>query len=149
MLESKDQEVKESKSQVGYEEIFLPPKSSQAVAQLPRSGGVTIPGGVPEPWGCGTEGRGLWAWSGGLGLGLGVSEVFSNMSDSMSLRKINASERVIDNVPAKIAASPLLIVFCPKANCSFCIPNFLATKFGNEGDTIGPLKAKKFTLFGP
>ena len=61
MLESKDQEVKESKSQVGYEEIFLPPKSSQAVAQLPRSGGVTIPGGVPEPWGCGTEGRGQWA----------------------------------------------------------------------------------------
>ena len=27
-------------------------------------GGVTIPGGVPEPWGCGTEGCGQWAWWG-------------------------------------------------------------------------------------
>jgi len=25
-------------------------------------GGVIIPGGVPEPWRCGTEGRGQWAW---------------------------------------------------------------------------------------
>ena len=32
-------------------------------------GGVTIPGGVPEPWGCGTEGRGQWAWRAELGLG--------------------------------------------------------------------------------
>ena len=37
-----------------------------------RGGGVTIPGGVPEPWGCGTEGRGQWAWWGGLGLDLGI-----------------------------------------------------------------------------
>ena len=29
--------------------------------------GVTIPGGVPEPWGCGTEGRGQWAWGVGGG----------------------------------------------------------------------------------
>ena len=48
-------------------------------------GGVTIPGGVPEPWGCGTEGRGQWAWWGGLGLGLGILEVFSYLSDSMVL----------------------------------------------------------------
>ena len=46
------------------------PKSSQAVAQLHREWGVTIPGGVPEPWGCGTEGRGQWAWGGELGLDL-------------------------------------------------------------------------------
>ena len=38
---------------------------------LPRAqgdGGVTIPGGVQEPWGCGTEGRGQWTqwgWAGG------------------------------------------------------------------------------------
>ena len=25
-------------------------------------GGVTVPGGVQEPWRCGTEGRGQWAW---------------------------------------------------------------------------------------
>ena len=32
-------------------------------------GGVTVPEGVPEPWGCGTEGCGQWAaWWGGLGL---------------------------------------------------------------------------------
>jgi len=30
-------------------------------------GGVTVPGGVPEPCGCGTEGRGLWAWWGWAG----------------------------------------------------------------------------------
>ena len=34
------------------------------------SGGVPIPGGVPEPWGCGTEGRGQWAWWGWAGVGL-------------------------------------------------------------------------------
>ena len=32
-----------------------------------REWGVTIPGGVPEPWGCGTEGCGQWAWGGGWG----------------------------------------------------------------------------------
>ena len=42
------------------------PKSSQAVAQLPMEWGVTIPEGV-------------WAR---IGLG-GVSEVFSNLGDSM------------------------------------------------------------------
>ena len=38
----------------------------------PGSGGVTAPGGVPEPWGCGTEGCGQWARWGGLGLDLGI-----------------------------------------------------------------------------
>ena len=47
-------------------------------------GGVTVPGGVPEPWGCGTEGRGQWAWWGGLGLDVVISEIFSNLNDSMS-----------------------------------------------------------------
>ena len=27
----------------------------------PGSGAVTVPGGVPRLWGCGTEGRGQWA----------------------------------------------------------------------------------------
>ena len=51
------------------------------LAQLPRSGGVTIPGGVPEPCRCGTEGHG----HSGLRLGLGVSEVISNLKDSTVL----------------------------------------------------------------
>ena len=46
-------------------------------------GGVTIPGGVPEQWGCGTEGRGQWARWSGLGLDLGILEVFSNVHDSI------------------------------------------------------------------
>ena len=50
-----------------------------------EGGGVTIPGGVPEPWGCGTEGRGQWAWRDGLGLGLGILEVLSNLNDSVIL----------------------------------------------------------------
>jgi len=29
-------------------------------------GGVTILGGVPEPWRCGTEGPSQWTWWGGL-----------------------------------------------------------------------------------
>ena len=28
----------------------------------PGTGGVTVPGGVQEPWRCGTEGQLLWAW---------------------------------------------------------------------------------------
>jgi len=32
-----------------------------------ESGGVTIPGGAPELWGCGTEGWGRWARGGGVG----------------------------------------------------------------------------------
>ena len=37
------------------------------MAQAAQGGGaVTVPGGVPEPCGCGTEGRGQWAWWGGL-----------------------------------------------------------------------------------
>ena len=44
-------------------------KEQLAQAQLPRNAGVTVPGGVPEPWRCGTEGRGQWARWGGLGLG--------------------------------------------------------------------------------
>ena len=31
------------------------------------NGAVPIPGGVPQPWGCGTEGHGRWAWWDGLG----------------------------------------------------------------------------------
>ena len=42
---------------------------------------MAIPGGVPEPWRCGTEGRG----GGGLGLDLVVLEVFSNLNDSAVL----------------------------------------------------------------
>ena len=48
--------------------------SERAVRQqhsCPGSGGVTIPGGgVPEPWGCGPEGRGQWARWGWGGVGL-------------------------------------------------------------------------------
>ena len=48
-------------------------------------GGVTVPGAVPEPWGCGTEGRGQWARWGGLGLDWLILEVFSNLNDSVVL----------------------------------------------------------------
>jgi len=42
-------------------------------------GGVTIPGGVPGPWRCGTEGCGQWAWWGGLGLDLGILKPFPTL----------------------------------------------------------------------
>jgi len=42
--------------QVGYWEQFLLRKSSEAVAQAAQGGGeVTVPGGVQEPSGYGTE----------------------------------------------------------------------------------------------
>ena len=52
----------------------------------PGSGGVTVPGGVPELWGCGTEGRWQWAWWGGLGLILGIVEIFSNDSKTLKVQ---------------------------------------------------------------
>jgi len=39
-------------------------------AQLLGSDGIAIPGGVQEPWRCGTKGCGPWAQGGGLGLDL-------------------------------------------------------------------------------
>lgn len=40
------------------------------------SGGVPIPGGIPEPWECGTWRHGYGG--DGLGLGLGILEVFND-----------------------------------------------------------------------
>ena len=58
------------------------PKRGQAVAQAAWvGGGVTIPGGVAEPWGCGTEGSGHGG--GGLGLDWMISVVFSSLHDSI------------------------------------------------------------------
>jgi len=52
------------------EEKFLLRKSGEAVAQAVHKGcGVTVPEGVIEPCGCGTEGHGQWAWCDGLLLG--------------------------------------------------------------------------------
>jgi len=59
--------------------------SKRAVLQwhsCPGSGGVTAPGGVPEPWGCGTEGCGQRAL---LMVGWMVLEAFSSLNDSMVL----------------------------------------------------------------
>ena len=69
-----------------YWETFHLRKSGSALAQAAQGGGrVTIPGGVPEPWRCGTEGHGQWVWWDGLGLDLGTLEIISNLSDSMIL----------------------------------------------------------------
>ena len=48
-------------------------------------GGVTIRGGVPEPWRCGTEGCAQCACWGGLGLDLGALGIFSDLNDSVNL----------------------------------------------------------------
>ena len=57
--------------QVGYWEEFLLSKSGEAVAQAAQGGGaVTVPGGVEESCGCGTEGCGQWVWWAGLMVGL-------------------------------------------------------------------------------
>ena len=42
--------------------------------------GVTIPGGVPQLWECGTEGWGQWAWGGG---GVGDLRGLFNFIESM------------------------------------------------------------------
>lgn len=63
---------------VGYEGKFLLQQSGWALAQGGQGGdGVTDPGGVLEPWTCGTEGCGdrvQWGWVG----------VFSNFNDSVT-----------------------------------------------------------------
>lgn len=47
------------------------------------SGGDPIPGGIPEPWRCRTKGHGLASrWD---GVALVISEVFSNLNDTVSL----------------------------------------------------------------
>ena len=62
-------------------------KSSNALAQAAQGGGgVTIPGGVPEPWRCGTEGCSQWAWWGWADSWIwGLLMVFSNINDSVIL----------------------------------------------------------------
>jgi len=37
-------------------------KVDEVLNGCPGSGGVTVPGGVPEPWGYGTEGCEQWRW---------------------------------------------------------------------------------------
>ena len=46
---------------------FLLPESAQHCTAAQGWGWASIPGGVPELWGCGTEGRGQWAWGVGQG----------------------------------------------------------------------------------
>ena len=61
-------------------------KDVRALEQAALGGaGVTIPGGVPEPWRCGTEGRSQWAWWGWVGLSLEISELFFSLHDSVIL----------------------------------------------------------------
>ena len=52
-------------------------KSSAALAQLPRSGGVTVPGGAPELWDVALRDVGSGHGGGG------ILEVFSNLNDSV------------------------------------------------------------------
>jgi len=72
-------------SQVGYWEIFLFQESGQTLEQAAQGGGgVTIPGGVQETWGCGIEGLvgmvGMGWW-----LEWMILEVFSNLNGSTVL----------------------------------------------------------------
>ena len=60
--------------QVGYGEKCILRKSGAAVAQAAQGGGaVTIPGGVPEPCGCGTED--VVSGHGGDGLAAGLGDL--------------------------------------------------------------------------
>ena len=65
---------------------FFPEEWLSGGTAVQGGGGVTIPGGVPVLWGCGTEGCGQWAWWGWAGLDLGILVVFSNLNDSMILQ---------------------------------------------------------------
>ena len=67
---------------------IISPKSGDAVAQLPREDGVTIPGGVQNHGDVALRDVGQWARWGGLGLG--ILEVFSNLNDPVILRSTAA-----------------------------------------------------------
>ena len=46
-------------------------KTGNALEQATQGGSkLTIPGGVREQGGCGTEGQGQWSWWGWVGIGL-------------------------------------------------------------------------------
>ena len=70
---------------MGIGKISSPKEQCCSGTAAQGGGGVTIPGGVAKPWECGPEGRGQWARWGGLGLDFGISEVFSNLNDSVIL----------------------------------------------------------------
>lgn len=46
---------------------------------------VAVPGGAPEPWGCGTDGHSQWVRWGGLGLDRTILKIFSNPNGSTIL----------------------------------------------------------------
>lgn len=78
------------------------------------NGGITVPGGVLEPWGRGTEGHG----DGRLGLGLEVSEISSNLNCSVilwlitleSTRELSAILYCKENLPfCLVCDTPLII----------------------------------------
>ena len=48
-------------------ELFLSERVVLQWHSCPESSGVTVLGGVQEPWRCGTEGHGQWAWGVGWG----------------------------------------------------------------------------------
>ena len=84
-------------SQVGYEEKSLFQKMCTDT-DCPGGGGVTVPGGVPDLWRCGTEGHGQWAWWSGLELDLVILEAFSNLSDSVTRGDLGLPEEYDDGL---------------------------------------------------
>ena len=80
--------------QVGCKEQFSLRGSGEAVAQVAwEGGGVTVPGGVQELWGCGSEGHGQCHGGSGLGLDLVILEAFSDLNDSMIQQRAEGIQR--------------------------------------------------------
>jgi len=83
----------------------------------PGGGRITIPGGVPVPWRCGTEG--CEHGEGGLGLDLVILEVFSNLNDSMILTRFDCRHLLLFPKTQSCLLSLILT-----GRCSVMILNF-------------------------
>lgn len=58
----------------------------ERVVKFQGSGGMTIPGGILKPWGCGTWGHGQWdTGSAGGWLDPTIFKALSSLSDSVTL----------------------------------------------------------------
>ena len=74
----------------------------------PGSAVLTNPGGVPELWGCGTEGRGDGHGENGLGLDQISLEVFPSLNDSTVLLVYLSSNKHRNAFSLSLCSSPLI-----------------------------------------
>ena len=88
-----------------------PKKWSDTDTAAQGGGDVTIPRGVPEPWGCGTKGHSNWTWWGGWWLDWTILGVFSDHNDSSAQNSSQTS-----NSPELLTLRNITLLQCKIEN---------------------------------